>query len=80
LRSIDNAANVRLLGFERVTLKPGESRTVTLNVDPRLLAMYDAKAHRWRIKAASYEIALSSSASAPVTSRRITLGSKLFAD
>lgn len=80
LRSIDNTVDVRLLGFERVSLKPGESRTVTLNLDPRLLANYDAKAHRWRIKAASYEIALSSSVSTPIASRRITLGSKLFAD
>jgi beta-glucosidase len=34
---------MRLLGFERVELKPGESRTVTLKADPRLLARFDGK-------------------------------------
>ncbi len=34
---------MRLLGFERVDLKPGESKTVTLTADPRLLARFDGK-------------------------------------
>src|SRR5262245_59653845 len=32
---------MRLLGFERVELAPGASRTVTLEADPRLLARFD---------------------------------------
>ncbi|WP_354157096.1 beta-glucosidase [Arthrobacter sp. UYCu512] len=32
---------MRLLGFERVDLEPGESRTVELTADPRLLASYN---------------------------------------
>jgi beta-glucosidase len=40
---------MRLLGFERVELRPGESRRVTMTADPRLLARFDAGTGRWRI-------------------------------
>jgi beta-glucosidase len=40
---------MRLLGFERVELQPGESRQVTLTADPRLLATFDGTAGQWRI-------------------------------
>src|SRR5687768_5300346 len=32
---------IRLLGFERVQLKPGESREISIMTDPRLLARFD---------------------------------------
>jgi hypothetical protein len=35
---------VRLLGFERVELRPGESRQVSVTADPRLLAHFDVGA------------------------------------
>lgn len=41
----------RLIGWGRVALKPGESRTVTVTADPRLLAQFDAEADRWRLRA-----------------------------
>jgi beta-glucosidase len=37
---------MRLLGFERVELAPGESREVTLTADPRLLARFDRAANK----------------------------------
>ena len=40
---------MRLHGFERVALKPSESRRVTVTADPRLLARFDPAAGRWRI-------------------------------
>ena len=40
----------RLLGFERVELKPGQSRRVTISADPRLLAHFDAAAGTWKIE------------------------------
>jgi beta-glucosidase len=39
----------RLIGFEHVTLQPGQSRTVSLTVDPRLLARYDVQDDRWAL-------------------------------
>src|SRR5262249_16391242 len=54
---------MRLLGFERVELKPGESRTVTVAADPRLLARFDGKngLGLWRISEGTYRVALGKS-------------------
>jgi len=40
---------MRLLGFERVELRPGESRQLTVVADPRLIARFDGGAGCWRI-------------------------------
>jgi beta-glucosidase len=53
---------MRLLGFERVDLEPAESRLVTIEADPRLLARYDSAAGSWRIAAGSYAVAVGASA------------------
>ncbi len=52
----------RLLGWSRVELKPGESRRVSLSVDPRLLADWDPAAHGWRLDAGAYEITVGAAA------------------
>ncbi len=52
----------RLVGFEKVELKPGESHAVTLNVDPRLLAVFDTADKRWKIAAGEYRVELAKSA------------------
>lgn len=52
----------RLLGFERVSLQPGESQTVTIGADPRLLARFDTGERRWRIAPGTHRVALGASA------------------
>ena len=39
----------QLKGFERTTLKPGETQHVTVALDPRAFAWYDVGAKHWRI-------------------------------
>jgi beta-glucosidase len=39
----------RLVGFDKVDLAPGRAGRVTLRIDPRLLADFDASAHCWRL-------------------------------
>ena len=51
----------RLVGFAKVDLAPGASRTVTLDVDPRLLAIFDEEGHAWRIAPGRYTLALGAS-------------------
>ncbi|HEX9227715.1 MAG TPA: beta-glucosidase [Arthrobacter sp.] len=51
-------ARMRLLGFERVDLDAGESRTISLDVDPRLLASYDTDRGQWHTPGGSYRVAL----------------------
>ena len=54
--------HLRLLGWSRQALEPGAGVHVALEVDPRLLAEFDEKAHGWRIDAGRYKIALGASA------------------
>ena len=69
---------LRLLGFERVVLHPGESRTVTITADPRLLARFDATAGQWRIAEGAYRIALGKSATDLVATTSVSLQPRLF--
>jgi beta-glucosidase len=69
---------MRLLGFERVELKAGESRRVTVTADPRLMARFDAGVDRWRIAEGSYSVALGKSAVAPVLTGAASLKPRLF--
>jgi beta-glucosidase len=46
----------RLLGWAQVKLKPGETRTVQITAEPRLLANWDDKAHGWRLAGGRYEV------------------------
>jgi beta-glucosidase len=46
----------RLVGFQKVALEPKQSRTVTVTVDPRLLATFDVQADKWKVAAGSYPI------------------------
>ena len=70
---------MRLLGFERVELAPGESRSVTLTADPRLLARYDARrravAHR---APATYRVAVGRAADDLVLTAEAELEQRRF--
>ena len=66
----------RLAGFKKVSLAPGASQRVTLTVDPRLLAVWDGKAHGWSIAAGQYDIALGSSSRALSSTAQVTLAAR----
>jgi beta-glucosidase len=55
-------ARMRLIGWQRVDVKPGETVHVSLKTDPRLLADFDEAAHGWRIDGGRYQVALGTSA------------------
>lgn len=46
----------RLVGFTKVELSPGDTTHVSIRVDPRLLASFDAKQQRWHRSAGDYRI------------------------
>jgi beta-glucosidase len=58
----------RLVGWDKPVLKPGESRTVTVTADPRLLADFDVASQRWVVKPGKVRVELARSANAPVLS------------
>ncbi len=49
---------LRLIGWARRDLAPGETAHVTIAANPRLLADYDAAAHRWIRAAGEYRVAV----------------------
>jgi len=62
LTARSGAPELRLLGWSRVELRPGEIKRVTVTADRRLLADFDVKARGWRIDAGTYEVAVGASA------------------
>ncbi|HEY0161472.1 MAG TPA: beta-glucosidase BglX [Edaphobacter sp.] len=45
-----------LKGFQRITLKPGESRVVTLKLDTKELAFWSPQTHRWSIEPGEFDL------------------------
>jgi beta-glucosidase len=78
LNDAPDEKRMRLLGFERVELNPGESCQITLTADPRLLARFDAHVSQWRISNGTYQIALGKSADDLVLNAEATLTPRLF--
>lgn len=52
----------RLAGWDKVDLAPGESKEVSVTVDPRLLGMYDSRSKTWRIAKGGYKVLLAQDA------------------
>lgn len=50
-----------LKGFTKLTLQPGESRTVTIPLDARAFAYYDVTKKKWRAEAGAFGIVVGSS-------------------
>ena len=71
-------AKRRLVGFQRVSLKPGASRKVTVTIDPRLLA--DWKDGGWSIPAGDYAFALGQDAETLGPAVTVKMGAKSWKD
>jgi beta-glucosidase len=71
---------MRLLGFERVELAPGESKTVTVKADPRLLARFEGQngLGQWRTTEGTYRVALGKSAGDLVLTAEAPLTARVF--
>ena len=44
----------RLVGWSRVSLAPGESKEVSLTIDPKYLSIFDEAGDKWKLVAGSY--------------------------
>jgi beta-glucosidase len=63
----------RLGGFAKLSLAPGDARTVTVSVDPRLLSMFDEGSATWTQQAGDYTVWLGRSARDLPLSTRVRL-------
>jgi beta-glucosidase len=69
----------RLGGWDKVSLKPGESRASAITVDPRTLAVFDAKSNKWKIAAGDYIVTLAEATDKPVSTVKVRLPAREFA-
>ncbi len=63
-----------LKGFARVALQPGETRRVTIPLDPRSFTWYDEKAAAWHADQGSFTVHVSRSSADAQLEGKITLG------
>lgn len=68
----------RLGAFEKVDLAPGQSKRITLAVDPRLLATFDSASNSWKIRAGTYRVMLATSSREIVTTVPVTLPARVL--
>jgi beta-glucosidase len=54
-------AGKELRGFERISLNPGETKTVTLTVPSEKLGFYDEKTHQFVVEQGTFEVLVGSS-------------------
>jgi beta-glucosidase len=51
----------RLVGWKRITLAPGESQTVTVAIDDRVLKTFDEERNAWKLSSGEYQVLAGSS-------------------
>lgn len=69
--------NEDLRGFRRVTLKPGETRTIEFSLPASSLAYWNPDAHRWVVEEESLELAVGASSTDIRVRRRIQVEIRL---
>ena len=76
LLSQNGKTRLRLLDFKRVELSPGESKTITMEIEPRLLAHFDEAQKSWNIQAGDYTIGVGKSSAEIVHKQIVKLKKK----
>jgi beta-glucosidase len=58
----------RLVAWDRIPLAPGQSKTVTLPIDPKFLSIFDEQKEGWELLPGEYQFFVGgSSRSTPLT-------------
>jgi beta-glucosidase len=66
----------QLRGFEKIFLKPGESKVVTLKLDKDSFAAWDAETHGWNVHPGTYSVMVGSSSRDIRLKGALTIASK----
>jgi len=69
----------RLGGWDKLTLRPGESKASTVTIDPRTLAVFDKASQKWKIAGGDYKVIVADSAEAPISSVVVSVPAREFA-
>ncbi len=63
----------RLGGWDKLDLKAGQTRAGKVQIDPRLLALYDSASRKWKIAAGDYVVTLAEASDKPVAKVTVSL-------
>jgi beta-glucosidase len=63
----------RLVGWDKVSLQPGESKTVTVHVEPLYLSIYDVNSKAWKLVPGQYTVSVGGSSRDLPLSSDVTL-------
>ncbi len=72
----DGSMLQRLVAWRKLRLNPGETRTVTLTAEPRLVAYFDSERDGWRIDPGRYPVAVATAADSPVLQTTVWLNAR----
>lgn len=64
-----------LRGFDKIALEPGETKTVTFELDNRAFAYWDTEIHDWYVEDLTYLISFSRSVEDPIISTEVRVSS-----
>ncbi|MDR3726355.1 MAG: fibronectin type III-like domain-contianing protein [Terracidiphilus sp.] len=67
-----------LKGFQRVTLRPGESKTVTVNVNPRAFSLFDTKSGSWKAESGTCNVTVGDSSENDLLKTSLVLQSNVI--
>ena len=68
----------RLVGFDKLKLKPGQTGTSAVKIDPRLLATYDESTGQWVIAPGTYEVQLGAGSDDIRATAKLSLAGRRF--
>jgi beta-glucosidase len=68
----------RLVGFGKLALKPGQTGTSSVTVDPRLLATFDESKGDWVIARGTYEVQLGAGSDDIRATAKLSLAGRRF--
>ncbi len=68
----------RLVGFDKLKLKPGETATSAVKIDPRLLATFDESTGDWVVAPGVYEVQLGAGSDDIRATAKLTLAGRRF--
>lgn len=63
----------RLVGWDKVALEPGQSKTVTVHVEPLYLSIYDVSSKGWKLVSGQYTVSVGGSSRDLPLSSDVTL-------
>ena len=64
------------MGWEKVSLAPGESKAVSLTVEPQYLSIFNVDKERWELAPGEYKIVVGGSSEDTPLSQTVTIAGR----